>query len=222
MTQVEQIVITDSPSRGEISRRAVIRRLGAIGLSLAGITRVCLQDALAALEVTVARPTVTRLDTCMATISVLLTISSLASGARYEAYGDVMESDEPDGEPDPCCALTPQPILSGAHESHTLLLKGEATAADLGLVKGIGPASDETFSPDLVELFARVWLRDLATGDRYGPWESPPRVAVASSALAWTQLQQFPGSELLTPRGGAGSTAYGRDGIHLPPQACAS
>jgi hypothetical protein len=200
------------------SRRAVLKEIGAICIAVSGVSAVWPRKALAAPTVTVAAPTLIHAQDCMATVLVLVSIAGASPGERYEASGNIMESDEPDGDPDICCELSPQPFSAGHGKTLELRLEGHARSADLGLVKGVGPASDEAFSPDLVELFARVWIRDLASGQRYGPWESPLRVAVASAAREWSQVRRFPGSELLTPRG----RVNGGGEPLLPPLACAS
>jgi hypothetical protein len=221
MAQLEPIRLNNDAFQSRLSRRAIIKYCGAVGLSLSGVG-VHSSDALALPAVRVAAPTIVRGDGCRATVSVVVTLSGVTRGVRYEAYGDVMESDDPDDDADLCCALVPQSTTSEGAERLTLELKGQVMAADLGLVKGIGPASDETFSPDLVELFARVWVRDLTAAVESGPWDSPLRVAVASTALAWTESGQFPGSELLIPRGGVLDSTRGEASRPLPPQACAS
>jgi len=212
--------ITRHPSSDRLSRRAIIKDLGTLGLSIYGVAQVGTRYALAAPSVTVAAPRVVRTDDCLDTVLVRVTIADARPGIRYEAYGDGMESDDPGGDPDFCCTLDPQSTRIGDRNPHVLLLTGEATAADMGLVKGVGPANDETFSPDLVELYARIWIRDLDTNIEHGPWESPPRVMVTSARLDWQHARRFPGSELLTPRGGTPSGS--RDGIGqpLPPIAC--
>jgi hypothetical protein len=202
------------------TRRACVKRIAALGLAVPGSATGWPRTALAVPAVTVAPPTIERQANCTAHVSVRVTIAGLPPGVRYEVSGDIMESDERDGNRDDVgCALDPQSTPVGPTEKYVLLLTATAMAADLGLVKGYGPASDEAFSPDLVELYARIWLRDLATGDRYGPSESPLRVAVASGALAWTQATQLPGSALLTPR--RATPVSGGSGVPLPSQECA-
>ena len=161
MAQPEPIHLNNDAFPSRHSRRAIIKCCGAVGLSLSGIAERS-SDALALPAVRVAAPTIVRGKDCLATVSVVVTLSRITRGVRYEAYGDVMESDDPDDDADFCCALVPQSTSSGGAERLTLELKGRVMAAELGLVKGIGPASDETSSPDLVELFARVWVRDLS------------------------------------------------------------
>jgi len=221
MAQLEPIRVNNDVFPSCHSRRTIIKCCGALGLSLAGIVERS-PGVLALPAVRVAAPTIVRGDDCLATVSVVVTLSGATRGVGYEAYGDVMEWDDPDDDADVCCALMPQSTTSGGAERLTLELKGQVMAADLGLVKGIGPASDETSSTDLVELFARVWVRNLETAVETGPWDSPLRVAVATTALAWTESGQFPGSELLVPRGSAPDSARGEASRRLPPQACTS
>jgi hypothetical protein len=160
-----------------------------------------------------APPTILRGADCDVTVSLLVTLSGIVPGVRYEVYGDLMESDDPDGDPDVCGALAPYVTAADHQKRQVVKVIAQVRAADLGLVKGIGPARDEVISPDLVELFARIWLRDLTTGMAHGPWDSPMRIAVSSAALDWTQRSSFPGSDLLVPRGGMPAT---------PSQACTS
>ena len=221
MAQLEPIRFNNDVFPSRHSRRAIIKCCGALGLSLSGIVERS-PGVLALPAVRVAAPTIVRGQDCLATVSVVVTLSGTTRGVRYEAYGDVVESDDPDDDADVCCALVPQSTTSEGAERLTLELRGQVMAAELGLVKGIGPASDETSSPDLVELFARVWLRDLDTAVEIGPWDSPLRVAVATTALAWTESRQFPGSELLIPRGNVPTSTRGGARPTLPPQACTS
>jgi hypothetical protein len=205
-----------APSR-LLSRRAVFT-LGAAVVS--GLAAGWSQSVQAAPTVTVEAPTIVPKEYCTAIVSVRITIADVASDVRYEVYGDLMESDEPDGDPDLCCPLNPQATPPGVAPPHRLLLTRQAMVADLGLVRGLGPASDESYSPEFVELFARIWIRDLTSDDHYGPWESPLRVAAASGALDWTHLGPFPGSELLVPRGRPSLPIDTGVGVPLPPQAC--
>ncbi len=209
MSQPERIHLSLEAFAKHQSRRAILKSCGAVGVALSGISARS-RDALALPSVSVAPPKIVRGEDCRATVSVVVTLAGIAHDVRYEVYGDLLESDEPDGEPDVCCALTPRVTITSHVARQSLELTALVMAADLGLVKGTGPASDETFSRDLVELFARIWLRDLTTALESGPWDSPIRVAVASTASAWTQPSQFPGNDLLVPRRG------------MPPQACAS
>src|SRR5215211_5076139 len=135
MAQREPIRINNDAFPSRHSRRAIIKCCGAIGLSLAGIAERS-WDALAVPAVSVAAPTIVRGDNCLATVSVIVTMSHVTRGVRYEAYGDVMESDDPDDDADVCCALVPQSTTSSGTERLTLELQGAVLAAELGLVKG--------------------------------------------------------------------------------------
>jgi hypothetical protein len=208
-----------TPLAGKLSRRAMFRHGGRLGLSLAGSTAVWPQPALAAPVVTVAAPRIMRIEECVAPVAVAVTLSGATPGVCYEASGDIMEADEPDGEDDFCCTLNPNATLPGEQQPYTFLLTREVMAIDLGLQRGRGPAADETSSSERVALFARVWVRDLARGDRFGPWESPRLIAVPNPRLLWTR-RELPGSELMTPRGGASFSSNDRIGLPLPPQAC--
>jgi hypothetical protein len=204
----------------QLSRRALFRRGGALGFSLAGFTAAWPRPVLAAPAVTVAAPEIGRLEGCRAPISVAVTLSGVAPGVRYEAYGVVMEADGPAGVDDYCCALRPQSAEAGDQQASTLLLTRQAMATDLGLQRGMGPANDETSSPERVQLYARVWVRDLATGDRFGPWESPRLTALPNPRLIGARPVGLPGSQLMTPRGGATFSENDSIGLPLPPQAC--
>ncbi len=201
------------------TRRAILKYAWAMGLSWHGVVGGSARRALAAPLVRVNPPMIVHSGSCTMTVSVKVIIAG-SPGDRFAVFGDILDADEPDGDADLCCALLPQSTVAGDRGFVSLFLEGHADAADLGLVKGIGPASDEAFSPDLVELFARVWLRDIGTDERYGPWESPRRVAVASDARAW-EAGRFPGNEFLTTGGRGLSRAHDPMGMSLPPQKCA-
>jgi hypothetical protein len=194
------------------SRRSVLRRIGGLAGLFISLPAPSV-PAHAALMATVAPPLVVRSRACRATVTVRVTLIGIRPGATVEVGGDVVETDDPDGAPDPCLMFPPRVLRVPDEQPHHLLLTREAMAAELGLVKGVGPAADETYSPDLVELVARVWLREAETGQEHGPWLSPTRVTVASAALAWT-----PDDQLLT------NTLLGSQGWNdrrEPPQACA-
>ena len=194
------------------SRRTILKSCGAFGVALMGM-RQWSPDALAAPVASVAAPNLLRDADCFATVSVAVTLSGISPRVRYEVHGNLMDLDEPDGDPDVCGVLPAQATSANHQQRQVVVVTAQMRAADLGLVKGMGPSHDETFSPDLVELFARIWLRDLTTGDERGPWDSPVRVVVSSAALDWTHPRPFPGSELLVPRSGKPAA---------PPQACIS
>jgi len=166
----------------------------------------------------VAAPRIQRQPGCLAQVTVAVDLMDLVPGTFYELTGDLLEWDEPDDDPDLCCHFMALPVPAEPASPRPVLLTARVLASQLGLVKGAGPARDETSSPDLVELVARVWLRDLTAGTAMGPWDSPVRLAVASANLAWTPEDEAPGSLLQVPResraGGAWPT------IGQPPQAC--
>jgi hypothetical protein len=175
---------------------------------------------LAAPAVTVAAPRIMRLVGCLAPVAVAVTLADVTPGVRYEVSGDIMEADEPDGEDDFCCRLDPQATVPGEHPPFTLLLTREVIAMDLGLQRGMGPAADETDDSERIQLFARVWVRDLTSGDRFGPWESTRRIVVPSPQLLWTRRETLPGSELMTPHGEPSSSRRESFSLPVPPQAC--
>lgn len=212
MTHLDRLDLSHAVVVRSQSRRTILKACGAFGVALSGMGQWSL-DALAAPLVRVTPPKIVRDADCDATVSVVVTLTRLAPGVRYEVSGDLMESDDPDDDPDGCGALTPHVTPDNHQGRQVVELTAQLRAADLGLVKGIGPARDEAFSPDLVELFARIWLRDLTTGMAHGPWDSPMRIAVSRAVLDWTRRGGFPGSTLLVPRGGMPAA---------PPQACVS
>ncbi len=111
MAQPESIRRKTDTFQRRHSRRALIKSCGAFGVALMGM-RQWSPDALAAPVVSVAPPTILRDADCDATVSVVVTLTRLAPGGRYEVSGDLMESDDPDGEPDACGALAPHVTLS--------------------------------------------------------------------------------------------------------------
>jgi hypothetical protein len=219
MDSILPAVSHDASSIGP-TRRAILKFAWAMGLSWHGVVSTGARRALAAPLVKVNPPTIVHTGPCTKTVSVKVIIAGSNPGDRYDVSGDILEADEPDGEADVCVALLPQSIISGDRGFVSFILEGHANAADLGLVKGLGPASDEAFSPDLVELFARIWLRDLATDESYGPWDSPRRVAVASDGRAW-EAGRLPGSEFMTAGGRGLTRANDPAGMLLPPRTCA-
>ncbi len=199
------------------SRRTVLRRMSALPMFLAagGVPQ---RGAMELPSVRVAAPTIERQKGCTALASAAVVLSRLAPGRFYELSGEILEVDEPDGDPDLCCPFEPLTFAAGPDPSRTVLLATRGMISRLGLLTGMGPAQDETFSPDLVELMARVWLRDLATGAEHGPWESPARVVVAKATFAWTPDDDAPANLLQMPRG----TLAERPGATnvQPPRAC--
>lgn len=204
------------------TRRVILKHGCALGLSVAGALAALPRQTLAAPLAIVSPPRVVRAEECTVMVSVKVGLAGLTPGVSYEVGGDILEGDEPDEEPDFCCTLNAVRTPLVEQPTSTLHLIRQAMAVDLGLVRGIGPAADESYSPDLVELFARIWLRDLATGDRFGPWDSPRRVAVAHGELSWLPPRAFPGGEFLSPRGDPPATVPAGVGQPLPRKLCAS
>jgi hypothetical protein len=206
----------------QVSRRAVIQRWSITGLALIGAMHGWPRPPTAPV-VSVMPPTIVRDDcavtmTVRAIIRVHVAITHLSPGHSYEILGEIMESDRPDGEADFCDSLTPQTIPATHGGTHAATLEGRILAANLGLIKGIGPARDEAVSPDLTELFAQVWLRDLTTGAESEPWTSPLRAAVARDLQSWTPPALRRGNELAMPR----TRQPSAPNRGLPPPACAS
>jgi hypothetical protein len=187
---------------------------------LAGLTTATPRPVLAAPTIVVAAPRIVSIEECIATVSVAVTLSGITRGVRYEVFGDIVEADAPGGDDDFCCPLDPQPTPVDAESTSTVLLTQQAMAPVLGLMRGLGAASDETSRPERVQLFARVWARDLMTGDRFGPWESPQLSAAPNPRLVWTPRKGLPGSELMPPRGGTSFAGSDSLGLPMPPHAC--
>jgi hypothetical protein len=150
------------------SRRTVLRSMSALPVFLTA-GDLLQRGAVESPSARVAAPTIERQGGCTALASAAVVLSRLAPGELYELSGEILEVDEPDGDPDLCCHFEPLTFAAGPDPSRTVLLATRVMISRLGLLKGMGPAQDETFSPDLVELMARVWLRDLATGAEHGP-----------------------------------------------------
>lgn len=198
------------------TRRLFLQRTGQLAVAFVGLGAPQPPAAHAAPLVTVAPSLIVRGDACRATATVHIALTGIRPDTRMVFNGELLETDDPDGDPDLCTTFPPQFARTPREQPFSVILKQDAMSAELGLVKGVGPAEDETNSPDLVELVARIWLRDLTTGHEYGPWLSPTRVAVASAALAWRPDAQSLTSTLLGPQG-----AMQRGPSHLPRLACA-
>lgn len=195
------------------SRRTILRSMSSLPVFLVA-GDLPQREAVESPSARVAAPTIERQKGCTALASAAVVLSRLAPGTFYELSGEILEMDEPDGDPDLCCHFAPLTVAAGSEPSHSMLLTTPVMISRLGLLKGAGPAQDETFSPDLVELVARVWLRDLATGRAHGPWDSPERVVVSKATLAWTPDDDAPANLLQMPRGTTGTTSV------QPPRAC--
>ena len=204
------------------SRRALLRAGIGIGLALVIRGTARPMSAHAAVAVRVAAPQIARVDDCHANVSVALYLSNGTSAHRYLLYGDILEADAGMEEADYCCTLQAQHADLAPEQTRLLTLTQQAMAVDLGLVRGMGPAENETFSPDLVELFARIWLRNLVTDEVLGPWDSPQRVAISRSLPGWMPSGNLLGNPLMTPRGPASAHFTGSDGRPMPPLPCAS
>jgi hypothetical protein len=191
----------------------MLRHACVLGLSVTAMVAGWPHPVLAAPVVNVAAPKIMRLVGCRAPVAVAVTLSAVTPGIRYEASGEILEEDDWDGEDDYCCTLNPQETPPG-EPPYALLLTRKVLATDLGLQRGHGPASDELSYPERVALYARVWVRDLASGDRFGPWESPRLIVVSNPRLLWAPPEGLPGREFMTPSGRNSARQP------LPPQAC--
>lgn len=203
------------------TRRALLRGGLGLGLALAapGVLRPATATAQAMLAVWVAAPRITRTGDCLAHVAVAITLAHVPAGS-YLLSGDILEADAGTEETAFCCELHPAQTDLAEGETRRVTLTQHATSVDLGLVKGLGPAAHEASSPDLVELFARVTLRALATDAVLGSWDSPERVAVSRALPGWMPSAHVQGNPLLTPRGPT-PPATTRDGRPLPLLPCA-
>lgn len=208
----------DAPARR--SRRALLQGAGALSLSLAARLAIRPATARAVLAVHVAAPRIDRTNDCWVSVSVDVTLAEVSSLTRYLLYGDILEADAGSDADEFCCTLRSQHALLTPGRSHSVTLAQRAMAVDLGLVRGLGPAATEKYSPDLVELFARVWLRDLETDEVLGPWNSPTRVAVSRALPGLMPSSSLRDNPLMTPRD-PGLTITTSDGQPLPPLPCA-
>lgn len=216
---VEFLAVQASVSR---SRRGLLR--SGLGLGIALVEQCVVQPvpAQAALTVQVAAPRITRTDDCQATVSVAVILEAVSEKRRYHLYGDVLEAETDENDAEFCCALRPRHALLLPGLTRSVTLTQQAMAVDLGLVRGLGPAANETFSPDLVELFARIWLHDLATDEVLGPWDSPQRIAVSRSLPGVMPPASLQANPLMTLRGSASATITASDSRRLPPLPCSS
>ncbi|MFN8662916.1 MAG: hypothetical protein U0075_13565 [Thermomicrobiales bacterium] len=146
----------------------------------------------------------------------LVTLTGLMPGAHYVLSGAVFEADGWVENADFCCSLDPQTVVITDLGHHYRRLNRQAIAADLGLLKGMGPARDEEVSAKGVELFARIWLRDLTRRKQAGPWDSPSRVVASRSQAGWTSSPQQDDNPLMLPHGGRSATNHESVGPDAP------
>lgn len=169
-----------------LTRRALLT----VGL-LAALLRA--EPARAAPAVVVASPVVDRIDDCLATVSVRVRLNSLRPGTRYAVGGTLLELDTAPENADVCGEFPPRIFVAAPGGAAAELLAQRVSAAQIGLWRGVGPASDEEESADLVELAAEAWLRDLDAGEDLGRWQSAPRVLVSRA------VRELPGNERIDP-----------------------
>lgn len=182
------------------SRRSLLHASCATGLALVGGTVVRPTRVTAAPTVTIAVPHIDLIDQCQATISVEVTCEALVSPTRYVVFGDILEADVREEHTDFGGRLDRLVTTPDDGATQTLRLTCQAWAEDIGLMRGVGPARNETDPADDVELFARIWIRDLTSGETFGPWDSPQRAVFTN---AWLTASPHPGrhpEDLLLPR----------------------
>lgn len=167
-----------SSTHRPLSRRTICATLLASFLTPA-------RRAAAIPTVSVGAPRVERAGTCLATVTVRVVLADLDDEATYRVGGELLEFDNTLEDADFCGFLPPRTLAPGHTTATAVQLTQTLPTAQVGMVRGFGPASDETGSRDLVEVFARVWVQDLDTGEDLGVWDSPQRVLVSSAG--WPQ-----------------------------------
>lgn len=202
------------------SRRMLLRGGTGLVLALAGPRGRGSATAQAAPTLRVAAPQIVATDACLVTVSVTVTLMNVPIPHRYALYGDLLEWDADTEDAQFCCTLDAQHVLVTTGTTPQLTLRQQATAVNLGLVRGLGPAEDERYSPDLVELFARIWIRNLETEEVLGAWDSPQRIVVSRSARSWAPPRHALGNPLITPRPNSPSTTNVTGGNVLSPGSC--
>lgn len=204
------------------SRRALLRGSAGLVLALTVPRGSDSAAAQAAPVIRVAAPQITDADDCLVTVSVSVVLMNVPMQHRYSLYGDILEWDADTEDAQFCCTLDAQHILISPSGTPQLTLRQQVTAVNLGLVRGLGPSEDERYSPNLVELVARIWLRDLETDVVRGPWDSPQRVAVSRSARSWASPSHALGNPLMTPRPNSTSATDEGGETLLAPPSCVS
>ncbi len=203
-----------------VSRRALVWHGWVLGVTLASPRTVSAAlDAQPSVSVT--PPRVIRNAGCLATVSVIVTLTGLVPDVHYILSGVVLEADGGDDAADFCCALDPQTVVVTDPGSHRRHLNRQVVVADLGLLKGLGPARDEDAAQDQVELFARIWLHDLTMPDPFAPRDSPPQVVESRSQEDWAYPRHDGDNPLMVPRGGGSAVDLERAGQPTSLAACA-
>lgn len=183
------------------TRRALIWRGYALGLGAIATHAHSVAAGSAASAVVVAAPQVVRNADCLATVSAMVTLTGLLPHVRYVLTGEILEADDGGDAADFCCSLDPQLVQITDQGVHHRLLNRQVTVSDLLRASGMESARDEADSKGQVELFARVWLRNLTVSERGKPWDSPVRVIANRRQEGWTYSQAEPDNPLMLPRG---------------------
>lgn len=226
-TRRRSSLVPDAPATG-LSRRALLWRGYALGLGVIATRGNSVAAGNAALAVVVAAPQVVRNADCLATVSAMVTLTGLLPGVRYLLTGEIWGGDDGGDTADFCCSLDPQLLQITDQGVHRRLLNRQVAVGDLLRASGMGPARDEADSKGQVELFARVWLRDLTRSERGktwespvqdGPWDSPVQVIANRRQEGWTYSRIEHDNPLMLPRGDVANN-HESVGQPMPREAC--
>lgn len=207
------------------SRRALVQGGRFLGLAFVCSRVMPSVRVSAAPAVTVSTPQIDLIAHCQAVISVLVSIDTTSMTRSFSIFGDLLERDAHERRTEHCGTLVPQTTSHPVPAPHVLRLTCNASAANLGLMRGVGPAHNETDDAEDVELFARIWVRDLSTREVFGPWDSPQCKAITNAWLTETQRLDLRTDDLQLPRRGLdlGTRTpmhFPTKDIPLPPQPC--
>lgn len=205
------------------SRRSLLCAARAGGVVLAGAPLGLSSRVLAAPTITVAAPHVDRIEHCEAWVSSLVTLDEVAAETRYAVFGNLLEADDREERAECCAKLDQQSTRQGGPARQTLRLTCHASAGDMRFMRDAGPTRNETDSADDVELFIRIWIRNVLTDEVLGPWNSPQHVAFTNSWLTGISRLGLHADGLWLPHSGrAPEAGPSSSALPLPPQMCLS